>query len=117
MAAAPGPRANEIAFCCLDAALRDYARFGLFMSQGGAWQKRQLLPRAWVEAATHSDRPQVQPGNLYPDYPLGYQYQWWGLPTGPDEIGGLEAQGNYGQFLSLNSPQQVVILATSGRPR
>jgi CubicO group peptidase (beta-lactamase class C family) len=112
-----GSRANEIAFCCLDAALRDYARFGLFMSQGGAWQGRQLLPRAWVEAATHSDRPQVQPGKLYPDYPLGYQYQWWVLSTGPDEIGGFEAQGIYGQFLYVNPAEQVVIVVTSVWPK
>jgi CubicO group peptidase (beta-lactamase class C family) len=112
-----GPRANEIAFCCLDAALRDYARFGLFMSQGGAWQGRQLLARAWVEAATHSDRPQVQPGKLYPGYPLGYQYQWWVLPTGPDEIGGFEAQGIYGQFLYVNPTEQVVIVVASVWPK
>ena len=112
-----GSRANEIAFCRLDAALRDYARFGLFMSQGGAWQGRQLLPRAWVEAATHSDRPQVQPGKLYPGYPLGYQYQWWVLPAAMGELRGFEGQGIYRQFLYANPTEDVVIAVTSVWPK
>jgi CubicO group peptidase (beta-lactamase class C family) len=106
-------RANEAAFCCLDATLRDYARFGLFMAQGGNWQGHQLLPESWVVAATHPDRPQVQLGKLYPGYSLGYQYQWWVLPSGAGDLGGFEAQGIYGQFLYVNPAQDLVIVVTS----
>ena len=112
-----GRRANEIAFCCLGATLRDYARFGLFMSQGGSWHGRQLLPRSWVEAATTPDGPQVQPGKLYPGYPLGYQYQWWVLPAAMGELRGFEAQGVYGQILYVNSAEQLVIVMTSVWPK
>jgi len=112
-----GPQAMEAAFCCLGATLRDYARFGLFMSQSGQWQGRQLLPRAFVEEATHPDRPQVQPGKLDPDYVLGYQYQWWVLPASMRELSGFEAQGIYGQFLYVNPAEQVVIVMTSVWPK
>ena len=112
-----GPKANETAFCCLGATLRDYARFGLFMSRGGAWQGRQLLPRSWVEAATTPDSPQVQPGKLYPGYPLGYQYQWWVLPATMGELRGFEAVGIHGQFVYVNATEDVVIAMTSVWPK
>ncbi len=117
MTDARGPTANETAFCCLGATLRDYARFGLFMSQMGAWQGRQLLPRSWIEAATSPDSPQVQPGKLYPGYPLGYQYQWWVLPAAMGELRGFEGQGIYGQFLYVNPTEDVVIVVTSVWPK
>jgi CubicO group peptidase (beta-lactamase class C family) len=107
------PAANEAAFCCLNARLRDYARFGLLMLQGGAWQGRQLLPEGWVAAATRPDRPQVQPGRLYDGYPLGYQYQWWTFP-GADRA--FTAQGINGQFLYINPAHQTVIVVTSAWP-
>lgn len=107
------PDATEVAFCCFNATLRDYARFGLLMAQKGNWQGRQLLPAAWVEEATRPDRPQVAPGRLYPDYPLGYQYQWWTFP-GPD--GAFTAQGVNGQFLYVNPAARLVIAMTSAWP-
>ena len=107
------PGATEIAFCCLNATLRDYARFGLFMAQKGNWQGRQLLPAAWIEEATHPDRPQVAPGKLYEDYALGYQYQWW---TFPGSDGAFTAQGVNGQFIYVNPAERLVIAMTSAWP-
>jgi CubicO group peptidase (beta-lactamase class C family) len=104
------PDATEVAFCCFNATLRDYARFGLFMAQRGGWQGRQLLPASWIEEATRPDRPQVAPGRLYEGYPLGYQYQWWTFP-GPD--GAYTAQGVNGQFLYVNPAKGLVIAMTS----
>jgi CubicO group peptidase (beta-lactamase class C family) len=104
------PAANEIAPCCLNARLRDYARFGLFMLQGGTWQGHQLLSSSWIEEATRPDRPQVQPGMLYKNYRLGYQYQWWTFP-GPDHA--FTGQGSNGQFLYVNPAHQMVIVVTS----
>jgi CubicO group peptidase (beta-lactamase class C family) len=107
------PAANDVAFCCLNARLRDYARFGLLMLQDGTWQGRQLLPEGWVAAATRPDRPQVQPGRLYNGYPLGYQYQWWTF-AGPDNA--FTAQGINGQFLYVNPAHQLVIVVTAVWP-
>lgn len=108
-----GPTATEAAFCCLNATLRDYARFGLLMAQGGRWQGKQLLPESWVRQATVPDRPQVQPGRLYYRYELGYQYQWWTFP-GPDRA--FTAQGSNGQFVYVNPAESLVIVVTSVWP-
>lgn len=103
--------ASEVSFCCFNATLRDYARFGLFMAQQGMWEGHQLLPAAWVDEATHPDRPQVALGALYEDYPLGYQYQWWCLPDGA-----FMAQGVHGQFLYVNPAKRLVIAAMAAWP-
>jgi CubicO group peptidase (beta-lactamase class C family) len=106
--------AREIAFCCLNAVLRDYARLGLLMAQNGIWQGQRLLPEGWVAEATRPDRPQIQPGKLYRGYDLGYQYQWWTFPGDDHAFAGL---GVNGQFLYVNPARQLVIVITSAWPR
>ena len=108
-----GADAHEIAFCCLNATLRDYARFGQFILNNGSWNGQQLLPAGWVTEATHPDRPQVMPGKLHEGWTLGYQYQWWVFPAGPDSLGGFTAQGINGQFLYVNPEEKLVIVATN----
>lgn len=113
-----GSDAHEIAFCCLNATLRDYARFGQFLADNGAWGGKQLLPEAWVAEATHPDRPQVMPGRLHEGWTLGYQYQWWVFPdAGNDAIGGFTAQGINGQFLYVDPKERLVIVATNAWDR
>ncbi len=107
-------RALEAPFCCLNARLRDYARFGQFMLQGGAWNGKPLLPASWVAEATQPDRSQVAFGALYPGSSLGYQYQWWVL-QGPDRA--FTAEGINGQFIYVNPAKQLVIVMTSVWPR
>jgi CubicO group peptidase (beta-lactamase class C family) len=106
-------KALEAPFCCLNARLRDYARFGQFMLQGGAWGGKQLLPATWVSEATRPDRSQVDFGALYPGYPMGYQYQWWVRP-GADHA--FTAEGVNGQFIYVNPAQKLVIVMTSVWP-
>jgi CubicO group peptidase (beta-lactamase class C family) len=103
-------QALEAPFCCLNARLRDYARFGQFMLQGGAWNGKQLLPAGWVAEATRPDRKQVDFGALYPGYPFGYQYQWW-VPPGADRA--FVAEGINGQFIYINPAKQLVIVMTN----
>jgi CubicO group peptidase (beta-lactamase class C family) len=108
-----GADAHEIAFCCLNATLRDYARFGQFILNNGRWNGQPLLPAGWVAEATQPDRPQVMPGKLHEGWTLGYQYQWWVFPDGPDSLGGFTAQGINGQFLYVNPEEKLVIVATN----
>ena len=109
-----GADAHEIAFCCINATLWDYARFGQLLSSDGAWGGKQLLPQGWIAEATHPDRPQVMPGRLHEDWTLGYQYQWWVFPDqGPDAIGGFTAQGINGQFLYINPAEKLVVVTTA----
>lgn len=107
-------KALEASFCCLNARLRDYARFGQFMLQGGAWDGKQRLPANWVSEATRPDRRQVDFGALYPGYPMGYQYQWWAQP-GADHA--FAAEGVNGQFIYVNPAKKLVVVMTSVWPR
>lgn len=106
-------KALEASFCCLNARLRDYARFGQFMLQGGAWDGKQLLPANWVSEATRPDRRQVDFGALYPGYPMGYQYQWWAQP-GVDHA--FIAEGVNGQFIYVDPAKKLVVVMTGVWP-
>jgi CubicO group peptidase (beta-lactamase class C family) len=103
-----GDDATEIAFCCVNATLRDYARFGLFFLHRGEWNGEQLLSADWVEEATVANRTQGMPGQLYPGSPLGYGYQWW---TFPDHGGAYSAIGVNGQFVYVIPEKNMVIAA------
>jgi CubicO group peptidase (beta-lactamase class C family) len=109
-----GTTATEVTMCCLNATLRDYARFGLLMAQNGVWRGKQLLPSTWVREATQPDRPQVGNGKLFSGYKLGYQYYWW---TFPGEDHAFEAQGIHGQFIYVNPNQNLVIVMTNAWPK
>ncbi|MEX1109440.1 MAG: serine hydrolase [Dongiaceae bacterium] len=104
-----GDGATEIAFCCFQATLRDFARLGQFMLHRGTWNGTELLSSDWVDAATAVDGDQVDYGALYPGYPLGYGYQWWLMP-GDD--GAYLAIGVNGQFIYVNPAQNMVVAAT-----
>ncbi|RYZ20836.1 MAG: class C beta-lactamase-related serine hydrolase [Chitinophagaceae bacterium] len=56
------------AFCCLNLAARDYARFGRLYLNEGMWQGKQLLSREWIRATVSVDSM---------DKYEGYHNQWW----------------------------------------
>ena len=54
------------AFCCINAAAKDYAKFGRLYLDKGTWKGKQVLSHKWVEKATK------------PNFDNGcYQYQWY----------------------------------------
>ena len=68
---------QEITYCCFNAVLRDYARFGRLLAHDGAWNGRQLIPRSWVIDATTVAAPFLAPGKPVPnvpDFDLGYGF-------------------------------------------
>jgi CubicO group peptidase (beta-lactamase class C family) len=71
---------QEATYCCLNAVLRDYARLGLLLAHDGNWRGRQIIPAAWIVAATttRADQPHLRPGVATPF--AGYGYQTWILP-------------------------------------
>jgi CubicO group peptidase (beta-lactamase class C family) len=109
----PGPNGMEAAFTCLNATLRDYARFGLLFLNNGKFNGKQIVPADWVEQATAPRSPQVEAGHLFKNYPLGYGYQWWTFPTDHAFV----AQGIYFQFIYVNPKENLVIVKTSASDR
>ena len=57
---------------------RDLARFALLCMNKGAWNGKQLVPKAYLEAAT-SRQIDTSVSREAPGTPYGYGYQFWGL--------------------------------------
>lgn len=106
-----GADGMEMAGCCLNMALRDWARFGQLMLQDGVWEGERILPAGWVAEATRPAAEHLAPGKLYPGSPWGYQYQWWALPGGV-----FAAQGVYGQFIYVDPEHELVVAKASAWP-
>lgn len=107
------PEGMEVAGCCLNVSLRDYARLGELFRLNGLWQGQRLLPESWVARATTPQNPQVQYGQLFEVDPdkMGYGYQWWLRPGGD-----FSAQGVFGQFVYIDQKADLVIAMTSAWP-
>jgi CubicO group peptidase (beta-lactamase class C family) len=85
----------------------DIARFGQLYLQKGQWGGRQLLPAAWVEAATAR---QVSNGsNPKSDWEQGYGYQFW-----RSRHGLYRGDGAFGQFCIVMPGEDAVVAITSG---
>jgi CubicO group peptidase (beta-lactamase class C family) len=100
---------SEIAYCCLNATARDFAKLGQLFLDQGQWGGQQLLPDGWVSEATRPSQPYLQPGAT-PQKIRGYQYQWW-VPENYE--GEYFANGVWGQMMWVSEKNKVVIVKTS----
>ena len=85
----------------------DIARFGQLYLQKGKWQGKQLVPEAWVEAAT--SRQTSNGSNPNSDWDQGYGYQFWRC-----RHGAYRGDGAFGQYCIVLPEQDAVIAITSG---
>jgi CubicO group peptidase (beta-lactamase class C family) len=84
----------------------DIARFGQLYLQKGQWQGKQLVPAAWVEAATAL---QTATGSSpTSDWDQGYGYQFWRSRHG------YRGDGAFGQFCFVLPDYDAVVAITSG---
>jgi len=94
---------QELAGCCLQAGLRDFARYGQFVLDGGRINGESIVPDDWFQAATSM---QV---SLFPGW--GYGYQWWTLGDGT-----FRALGIYGQMIHIDPARRLVVAINSAWP-
>jgi CubicO group peptidase (beta-lactamase class C family) len=85
----------------------DIARFGQLYLQKGKWQGKQLVPEAWVKAATA--RQTSNGSNPKSDWDQGYGYQFWRC-----RHGAYRGDGAFGQYCVVLPEQDAVIAITSG---
>lgn len=108
----------------VNAALRDYARFGLFILADGVVGNERILPAGWIAEASHPrpDSPQVAYGLPTPGNPLGYGYQWWSFPKAAGAPHTLHhecaftGQGIFGRFLYINPRERMIAAVWSEWP-
>lgn len=97
----------EAAFTGLNATLRDYGRLGLLLANDGAIAGRQVIPAAWVRAATTPPAPQFEPGRIPGMF--GYGYQTWILGGKRRQI---VLRGVRGQGVFVDPEARVVLVHT-----
>ncbi|MEM7329484.1 MAG: serine hydrolase [Pseudomonadota bacterium] len=106
-----GADGAEVGGAMFNAALRDWARFGLFIEQGGAWNGVQILPADWVDRATVSDDAHLKPGIVHPNPNRGYAWHWWTYADGT-----FTASGANGQTLYVDRDHDIVVARSSAWP-
>ena len=92
---------QEISGCCLQAATRDFARFGQFILSGAQINGQPTLPEGWLSEATSSRTGIGQPGR-------GYGYQWWTY-----DDGSFAARGIFGQGIFIDPARKLVIASNA----
>jgi CubicO group peptidase (beta-lactamase class C family) len=85
----------------------DIAKFGQLYLQKGKWQGKQLVPEAWIDAATA--RQTSNGSNPNSDWDQGYGYQFWRC-----RHGAYRGDGAFGQYCVVLPEQDAVIAITSG---
>jgi CubicO group peptidase (beta-lactamase class C family) len=98
----------EVAFIGVNATVRDYARLGLLLANDGAVGGRQIIPAAWVRAATTPPAKQFEPGQS--GSLLGYGYQTWIVP-GPERQ--FMLRGLRGQAVLVDPKSKIVMVHTA----
>ena len=92
---------KEISGCCIQAATRDFARFGLFILNGARADGQSIVPDGWLAEATTE-----RTGIGVPE--RGYGYQWW---TWAD--GSFTARGIFGQGIFIDPKRKLVIASNA----
>jgi len=92
---------NEISGCCIQAATRDLARFGVFVLNGARVGGQSIVPDGWLAEATSERIGTSQPGR-------GYGYQWWTYSDGT-----FAARGIFGQGIFIDPKRKLVIASNA----
>lgn len=99
-----GLSGHEIAGCCIQAATRDMARFGLFVLADGVAGGRRVVPEGWFAEAGAKAFDTNRMGR-------GYGYQWWTYPEGAFAAGGI-----FGQGIFIDPGRNLVIASNGNWP-
>ena len=92
---------REISGCCIQAATRDFARFGLFILDGASVDGKSIVPDGWLAEATTERVGIGKPGR-------GYGYQWWTYADGS-----FAARGIFGQGIFIDPKRRIVIASSA----
>lgn len=100
----PPGEGREFSGAGYNATLRDFARFGLMMLNGGRANGRQIVPAEWVALSTRPTEPAPAGEN-------GYGMQWWTFANGAYAAIGLQ-----GQYVYVDPQTRTVVVKLSHFP-
>ncbi|GDX52585.1 hypothetical protein LBMAG27_16320 [Bacteroidota bacterium] len=89
----------EKTFCCLNAAARDYAKFGRLYLKDGNWNGVRVVPQEWVKEST---TPTLTEGGVN-----FYKYQWWINRSSTHDF---SCDGLLGQRIFVYPEKQIIIV-------
>ena len=98
----------ETGFCCINAVLRDYARFGMLLARYGELDGKQIIPSEWVKVATQPDAAHLQVGKATTWN--GYGYQTWLTHAAEPRFAAL---GLHGQAIYVDAARRLVVVHTA----
>lgn len=90
------------------AVLRDYARLGRLLANGGKTGERQVIPADWLREMTRMHFNSNQTGRW-----LGYGFQTWIFP---ENDGSFALLGVRGQAIFVDPARKLVMVHTAVRP-
>lgn len=100
-----GLSGHEIAGCCIQAATRDMARFGMFVLAEGVVDGERVVPEGWFAEASTKAFDTNRGGR-------GYGYQWWTYDDGAFAAGGI-----FGQGIFIDPNRNLVIASNGNWPK
>ncbi len=89
----------EKTFCCINAAARDFAKFGRLYLNDGNWNGVQVVPQNWVKEST---TPTLTEGGVN-----FYKYQWWINRSSSHDF---SCDGLLGQRIFVYPEKQIIIV-------
>lgn len=110
---------NYLAYCCLDATPRDFAKFGQLLLNNGMWDGEQVIPASYIDEikniAVDSRVDEI------PTVSLSYGLQFWTtMPTTqsdgtsyPPAYSIYATQGFDGQYIMIDFDRDLVVVRTS----
>lgn len=85
----------------------DFVKFGLCLLQGGMFNGKQIIPKAWLEEATQMHiRTDSVPRHR--EWAQGYGYHLWRCTNGR-----FRGDGSEGQFCIISPKQNMIVCATA----
>lgn len=85
----------------------DMAKLGQLALQDGMWEGRQIVPAAYLRAATSAQNSGGPPASV------PYGYMWWVFPARDGQRAGFMASGYAGQMIWVEPGKKVVVATTS----
>lgn len=98
---------QEVTYAYFNAVLRDYARLGRLLADGGRVGDRQVVPAAWLAEMTRAQVSAARTGRWY-----GYGFQTWIFP---ENDGSFVLLGVRGQSLFVDPGRRLVMVHTAVR--
>lgn len=97
----------ELTWCCLSAAARDFAKFGMLYRDEGAWRESQIVSAAWVHDSVRQGGYSPEEWRRSDESPVfwNYGYQWW---LADRERGDYLSVGKGGQFIYVDPKNDIV---------